>query len=157
MNDDRERERPAFVALDPVEDFSCEVRTDVPIPRDLLRQARSFAREQRPPNPNDPNGVTLRSALFLASRKWRSLPKGRWKLCRQSDRAIRLLLRQGKRYVAQVNEAALLVLIDDSLAEGLSPAAVSFRLACLAGLGVAAAAKISREVIEARTGLKPCE
>jgi hypothetical protein len=131
--------------------FTLEVSHDIPVPPELLRKARvpcplSLA---VPAGWSPRRDAGLGAILGIAGRV-EAAPQ-RWKLYRQGDRAIRLLLRQGRTHVAEVIKADLLTLVDDSYAEGLSGAAIAFRLACLATLGVKA--KLSRAAIEKRRNL----
>jgi hypothetical protein len=148
INENAPRPRPDFVPPDPAAakefHFAFNVRNDIPVPRDLLRKARSLARYRRPPRLDDPRGASLVWALMLASRgEWRNNGQ-RWKLYRQSDKVIRQLLRCGRTHVGEVTECDLIAVVDQCYAESLSTNAIIFRLDCLATLGVNGGAKIHR-------------
>jgi hypothetical protein len=118
-------------------DFCFEPKPSSGPPPELLREERrrDRARNRRAPRPGE--RVTLEMALYLASRgPWRD-PSER-KRREQAEAAIRALAGMGRAYVDSVTERDLRALIEKSHAEGLSVAAIKFRLSCLSALGVKA-------------------
>jgi hypothetical protein len=111
----------------PPPDVLREDRQRAAILKDRSLRARSHKATARPDE-----RLPLDVALY---RKWHGLPSKR-KQYEQALAAIGILADLGRRYVDSVTEDDWLAVVKRSLAEGLSPGAVKFRLACLSMLGV---------------------
>jgi hypothetical protein len=123
--------------------FQFTTSSDMPIPPDALREAKHRSTKARDRN----RKASLRpgARLTLDAALWRAIPlgphsqPGNRKRYQQATAALRILADLGCRYVDAVTEEDLLAVIERSLAQGLAPGAIRFRLGCLAMLGVEAA------------------